>query len=448
MTRNDVDVKPSRTGADPSGRPHPRRRLGTATTALALAVVALGACASTGARSAAPTTLATTTTTAAPAGNATTTTGIAARQEQTLACLHAQGLALTITDPALLAAARTQLQAQIASVPAARRVAVRRCLAQAVVGGRTTPGVSAAGATRPVRDPDQPVFDGDFADPSALIVGTTVYAFATNTPLANVPVGKSTGPKHAALDGDALPDVASWSEPGSVWAPSVIALGPNDYRMYYSTRDRASGRQCISVASATAPGGPYTDTSSAPLVCPLDLGGAIDPSPISSGGTTYLVWKNDGNCCGQRTTIWSTPLSADGLHVAGAATALIHNDQAWEGVVVEAPSMVEHDGKFVLFYSANAWDSRDYATGYAVCDTVRGPCAKPLDHPWLASDDQVSGPGGLSAFLGPGGQTYVIYHAWLGDRIGYDHGGSRALFVARLAWNGDTPVAPGQTATG
>jgi arabinan endo-1,5-alpha-L-arabinosidase len=217
--------------------------------------------------------------------------------------------------------------------------------------------------------------------------------------------------------------------------------------MYYATRDRSSGRQCVSVASATSPGGPYTDTSTAPLVCPLELGGAIDPSPITSGGALYLLWKNDGNCCLLPTTIWSTPLTSDGLHVAGRATALIRNDRAWEGSVVEAPSMVEHDGRYFLFYSGNEWDSRQYATGYAVCDTVRGPCTKPLDRPWLAGDSQISGPGGLSVFLGPVGESYCVYHAWLGDKIGYDTGGSRALFVTRLAWKGAAPVAPHQTGT-
>jgi beta-xylosidase len=223
-----------------------------------------------------------------------------------------------------------------------------------------------------------------------------------------------------------------------VWAPAVIALGTT-YRLYYATRDRRSGRQCISVASAAAPGGPYTDVSTAPLICPLNLGGAIDPSPIVVDGTTFLLWKNDGNCCGLTTAIWSQPLSSDGLEATGTPVALIYNDQPWEGNVVEAPSMIEHDGKFFLFYSGNAWDSRQYATGYAVCDSVRGPCTKPLHHPWLASDSQISGPGGLSVFAGPSGETAVIYHAWLGNQIGYDQGGSRALFVAALTWKNDVP---------
>ena len=67
---------------------------------------------------------------------------------------------------------------------------------------------------------------------------------------------------------------------------------------------------------------------STPLVCPTNLGGAIDPSPfIASDGTLWLLWKNDGNAIGQTTTIWLQQLTPDGLSFAGGATPLIHNDQ-------------------------------------------------------------------------------------------------------------------------
>lgn len=104
--------------------------------------------------------------------------------------------------------------------------------------------------------------------------------------------------------------------------------------------------------------------------------------------------------------------------------------------------MVERDGRFFLFYSGNSWTSRQYATGYAVCATVNGPCEKPLDRPWLQSDAQVSGPGGLSVFRGPRGDIHVIYHAWVGDRVGYDDGGARELFVAPLTWKDGAPAPP------
>ena len=74
--------------------------------------------------------------------------------------------------------------------------------------------------------------------------------------------------------------------------------------------------------------GPYTPVGSAPLICPTNLGGAIDAAPFTaSDGTLWLVWKNDGNSIGQTTTIWLQQLTPNGLSLAGPALALIHNDQ-------------------------------------------------------------------------------------------------------------------------
>ena len=41
--------------------------------------------------------------------------------------------------------------------------------------------------------------------------------------------------------------------------------------------------------------------------------------------------------------------------------------------------MVERNGKFHLFYSANAFDKAEYAVGHALCDHPTGPCTKSGD---------------------------------------------------------------------
>ena len=285
----------------------------------------------------------------------------------------------------------------------------------------------------------QPVFTGDFADPFLLRVGTTFYAYATNTPTANVPVGSSRVGRSARLDGDALPHLPAWSEPGHVWAPSVTLVG-SEFRLYYTTRDRASGRQCISVATATSPTGPFVDDSGAPLVCQLAAGGSIDPSPITVGGVEYLMWKNDGNCCGIPTRIWIAPLTVDGRHVGAPATPLLAADQPWEHGLIEGPSMIENDGRFYLFYSANAWDTSHYAMGYAVCGSVTGPCHKPTAVPWLTSSGANTGPGGGSAMPTRLGPDLFVYAAWSGTKVGYSHGGSRHLVVRPLRFVNGVPT--------
>lgn len=291
--------------------------------------------------------------------------------------------------------------------------------------------------------PDTPVFAGDYADPFVLAQGETLYLYTTNTEDENVPVLASAAGAIGAPLGDALPDLPGWTEPGRVWAPSVLELDEG-YVLYFTSEDTASGLQCVGAAASDDPRGPFVDTSDGPLVCQRDLGGTIDASPfLDPDGNAWLLYKNDGNCCDLLTRIWSQRLSPDGLSVEGDPASLVETSEDWEGPLVEGPSMVPAaDGGHWLFYSANWWDSADYAVGAARCASPTGPCTK-VDGPWLATHADVSGPGGSEAFVDARGTRWMIYHAWVGDQVGYDEGGGRALFALPLDVSGDLPVAVG-----
>ncbi|MEO0492862.1 MAG: glycoside hydrolase family 43 protein [Actinomycetota bacterium] len=285
-----------------------------------------------------------------------------------------------------------------------------------------------------------PTFEGDFADPFLLPQDGDIYAYATNTMFMNVPVLAAYRDGSGELVGDALPELPEWSEPHHVWAPSVTEID-NTYVLHYTTRHTASGRQCISVATSDSPAGPFVDESTEPLVCTLDLGGSIDPSTfVDDDGTIWLLWKSDGNCCGIPTIIFAQPLSADGTELDGPAVELIRNDLSWERDVVEGPSMIEVDGEYHLFYSANRWDTEAYAVGHAVCESVTGPCEKDPE-PWLAATDATSGPGGLEVVQVPNlGIDLVVYHGWTGDLVGYDEGGVRSLYARPIRWVDGEPI--------
>jgi len=290
-----------------------------------------------------------------------------------------------------------------------------------------------------------PILQGDFADPYVLAEPDDLYAYATNTVDANVPVIQIQ--KGDVLNGrylgDALPTLPSWTVKGFQWAPSVWARPDGQFVLYYSTPAPPSApglprRQCISRAVAPAPAGPFTDDSTSPFICPLDQGGAIDPSIFVDGSTPYLLWKADGNCCGLPTSISSQELSADGLSVAAPAHQLITSDQPWEGSVVEGPSMVKVGSDYQLFYSANNWDSADYAVGLAECTSVAGPCTKPLSAPWMTSAQEYSGPGGQEFFANPGG-VWMVHHGFLPGEAGKP-GGERRLYLDLLAYHGTDPI--------
>ncbi len=289
-------------------------------------------------------------------------------------------------------------------------------------------------------DGDGPVYPFDFPDPFVLRVGSTYYAYATNSAEGNIQIIESTDLVHWTGAGNALPALATWAAPNATWAPSVAQVGTT-FVLYYSAvvAGPAGGEQCISAAVATAPQGPFVDASSSPLVCQPELGGSIDPSPfVDADGTPYLLWKSNG-AAGQPATLWSQRLDATGTALApGTPTPLLAADQAWEAGVVEAPDLVLAGGRYVLFYSGNNWDSASYAIGAATCIGPLGPCTQPLVQPILAAGSGVAGPGGASVFTDASGAGWMAFAAWVPGAVGYPH--SRALYLRQVDLSGPTPV--------
>ncbi len=288
---------------------------------------------------------------------------------------------------------------------------------------------------------ENPVIRTNFPDPSILQVGSVYYAYATNGNGKNIQVARSTDLVHWALLSDAMPTIASWAQPVSsyIWAPDVIQLG-NRYVMYYVARDNVSNRQCVGVATSAQPDGPFVDSNDSALICQSAQGGTIDPYPFLDGDTLYLYVKNDGNCCQLPTYIYVQQLTTDGLHVLGAPKALIHNDHAWEGNVIEAPSMYKHNGRYYLFFSANDYGGTQYAIGYAACQSPTGPCTQAAENPILASNMQQNppliGPGGQSIFA-VGDQTWMVYHSW--NAHNGIQGNSRYMWLSRITWQNNKP---------
>jgi beta-xylosidase len=256
------------------------------------------------------------------------------------------------------------------------------------------------------------VDSSDVADPFILRVATTYYRFGTTDWRSNVPTATSTDLVHWFASPDSFPVLPSWASPSisMTWAPAVLAVGGR-YLLYVTTEEASSGRQCISLATSAAPSGPYVDGSKRPFLCQAGLGGSIDPSVVrDGGGQLHMVWKNDGNCCGLPTHIWEQDLSADGLHLVGAAHVLLSADEAWQAGNVEAPGLTPAPGHgWWLFYSGGSWRTNDYATGLAFCPTLRGSCHEVLDHPFLSSTPALRTPGGLDTFQTSTGETWVAF---------------------------------------
>lgn len=305
----------------------------------------------------------------------------------------------------------------------------------AALSGVISPAI--AESAPPAPDAPPPVTGQDFPDPFVLRAGNDYFAFATNS-LANVPLLHSGDLRHWQTAGDALPSLGSWAVPGHTWAPAVLWRWPA-YVLFYTAKDRASGRQCIGRAVSSVPQGPYVDSNSQPILCQVARGGSIDASPfVDDDNRPYLYWKSEGVAGREPTRIWAAPLSNDGLSLAGPGRELLRTDRAWEGPIIEAPSMVREGGRYVLFYSGNRWESSSYAIGWASCARPTGPCSKAAG-PLLTSRAGAEGPGGQETFRDPGGRLWFAYHAWSAPRIGYPHG-ARTLRLLRLSVRNGVPA--------
>jgi beta-xylosidase len=292
---------------------------------------------------------------------------------------------------------------------------------------------------------DNPVYHSDFPDPFVLRVDDTYYAYSTSSGSANIPIITSNDLVEWRYIGDALPALPPWVSLGvGVWAPAVL---PTDagYVLYYTPEVEELGRRCISRAVGDAPDGLYVDDSEEPLVCQTDLGGSIDPYAfVDVDGTPYLLWKNDGNCCGLPVKIWIQALSEDGLSLVGSPVELIERDQAWERPLIENPAMWQHEGNYYLFYSGNRWESHEYAVGYAVCEAITGPCEKPQAEPIFSFTPEVMGPGGETLFTDTENNLWMAYHAWTGPHVGYP-AGLRSLRIDPVTFEAGEPVIHGPT---
>jgi beta-xylosidase len=280
-----------------------------------------------------------------------------------------------------------------------------------------------------------------------ILVGDTYYGYSTNAANQNIPIISSTDLAHWQRERDALPALPRWAKLvfGLTWAPGVIQIDDDSFLLYFVSRDKESDLQCIGMATSDSPIGPFKDDSDEAFVCQTDLGGSIDPYPYrDADGQLYLYWKNDGNCCGKPVELWVQQLSDDGQTLRGKPQALIARDQPWEVPLVENPAVVEDAGEYYLFYSANRWDTFEYAVGYAACDSATGPCTKPLREPVFKYTLDIFGPGGESFFTTADGSLFMAYHGWLAPNVGYPQG-QRSLFIDPVTFQDGAPVMTGPT---
>jgi len=297
-----------------------------------------------------------------------------------------------------------------------------------------------------------PTLLGDFPDPGAL------WDAATGLYWVGTTGGNSEGifPLHSSVD------LVAWKDEGSVfptswpswagttcWAPELHITADGNHVVYFVTNSRKSGKLVVGAAiSTTGVQGPYKDVLGGPLVetASSDCFGAIDPTFFKdpADGTQYVVWKEDGNSCGQPTPIKAAPVAANGTTFTGPAVQLISNDpSSWEGGITEAPWIMAVGNTYTLFYSGNAYNQPSYAIGVARgASMTTGGWDKNPNNPILRSAPG-AGSAGSPLHYGPGHCSVLELHTTAGHyAVVYaaeqpGGSGARNLMLDTVTWGQD-----------
>jgi beta-xylosidase len=285
-----------------------------------------------------------------------------------------------------------------------------------------------------------PVYDGNFPDPSVVRIGPEYWAAGTAAGADRFPpLLRSPDLVHWTLAGSIFQQAPAWTDGQRFWAPELARQGDR-YLAYYSAR-RKSGGMCVAVASSDNPIGPYQDEG--PLVCQPD--GSIDPSVARNNtGWPFLVWKEDRNSVGVTTAIWIQPLSQDGTRLIGARRKILTaSGRGWDDGVIEGPQIIRRKGWNYLFYSGNlcCGPNCEYAMGVARSHGLYGPWRRWRGNPILDSDDNWLCPGHGSVAQSPDGRWWMLYGSY--NAVG-TLSPNRSLLLDPIRWTRDAwPVVNG-----
>lgn len=169
------------------------------------------------------------------------------------------------------------------------------------------------------------------------------------------------------------------------------------------------------------------------------VGRAIDADAIVYGGRMLLyAATRDPDMKTQMVVAAAAPLDSTFGRDAWtqlAARPILRPELPWEKRCIEAPALVEHNGKLYMFY-AGAYNNEPQQIGVAVSDdgiTFWRMSDEPLlpnggPGEWNASES-----GHPGAFVNENGQTYLFFQ---GNRTG---GKDWYLSKMRIEWDGDKP---------
>lgn len=229
--------------------------------------------------------------------------------------------------------------------------------------------------------------------------------------------------------------------PKNIWAPSV-AEHDGTHFLYYSVSSFGRNTSVIGLMTnedltAADPTSGWEDQGLVLRSVESDDFNAIDPFRIDTGGRAWLAYGSYWQ------GIRLVEIDPDGgKPLEGAEHSFIASR---DGGAIEAPAILEHEGRFYLFVSFDAC-CRGVASTYRImvgrADRIEGPYLDREGKPMLegggtelvATTGNYIGPGGQEVFRRDG-EPWLVFH-YYNRRLG----GTPNLYLAPLEWDDGWPV--------
>lgn len=217
-----------------------------------------------------------------------------------------------------------------------------------------------------------PVIDGWYADPEAVIFNNTYWIYPTYS-----------APYDSQLFMDAFSskDLLSWEKHSRIltkenigwakramWAPAIVEKDDR-YFLFFAANDIQSNEEegGIGVAVADDPSGPFKDYLGKPLIDKFHNGAQpIDQFVfLDDDGKFYMIYGGWRHCN-------IVQLKSDFTGFIPFNDGTVFKEITPENYV-EGPFVFKKDNKYYFMWSEGGWTGPDYSVAYAISDSLMGP---------------------------------------------------------------------------
>lgn len=286
--------------------------------------------------------------------------------------------------------------------------------------------------------PGNPVFEGWYADPEAVVYGKKYWIF----PTYSAPYGKQVH-----FDAFSSSDLVHWKKHKEIldtaavkwakramWAPSIIEKDKK-YYFFFAANDiqKESELGGIGVAVADKPEGPYKDYLGKPLINEIKNGAQpIDQFIFhDKDGQYYIIYGGWGHCNIAR-------LKDDFTGLVPFEDGSTFKEITPEKYV-EGPIMFIKDGKYYFMWSEGGWTGPNYSVAYAIADSPMGPF-KRIDRVLQQDPKIATGAGHHSVIHSPkADKWFIVYHR---RPLGITDGNHRVTCIDEMQFDADGKILP------